>query len=168
VAGQDPVAAVLEYATRRISLHPDIQVRLHHEIMTSLPNGNEEWTSAMVDALPFLNAIVLEGLRLVDTIGSYQRRVVPLGGCTIEGFYLPAGVSLGCGPRVRDKLFSEKLTVLLFTRPSCLPSRISSTARLPSLPTRKPSTQTAGSWIRIPTKFRTSLSGRSPADREDV
>lgn len=93
MAGQDPVAAVLEYATRRISLHPDIQVRLHQEIMTSLPNGNKEWTSAMVDALPFLNAIVLEGMRLVDTIGSYQRRVVPSGGCTIEGFYLPAGVS---------------------------------------------------------------------------
>lgn len=93
-AGQDPVPAVLEYITRRISLHPDIQDRLHQEVVSSLPSSNEDWTFAMVDALPFLNALVLEGLRLVDTIESYQRRVVPAGGCMIEGFHLPAGVSM--------------------------------------------------------------------------
>ncbi len=51
----------------------------------------------MVDVLPYLHAVVLEGVRLVDTIDSYQRRVIPKGGCMIEGYYLPAGVSFFSG-----------------------------------------------------------------------
>ena len=47
----------------------------------------------MIDSLSYVNAVVMEGLRLVDTISSYQTRVVPKGGCVISGCYLPAGVS---------------------------------------------------------------------------
>ena len=49
---------------------------------------------AMIDALPYLNAVVMEGLRLVDTIASYETRVVPSGGCMIEGYFIPAGVRI--------------------------------------------------------------------------
>ena len=79
---------------RRISLHPDVQARLRQELRDSLPSQAEERTYAAIDALPYLNAVMMEGLRLVDTIESYQRRIVPKGGCVIEGYYLPAGVCL--------------------------------------------------------------------------
>lgn len=92
-AGQDPIPAVLEYTTHQISLHWDVQARLRQELTSLLPPWNEARTYAMVDTLPYLNAVVLEGLRLVDTIESYQRRVVPKNGCVVEGYYLPAGVS---------------------------------------------------------------------------
>ncbi len=46
----------------------------------------------LLDSLPYLNAVLMEGLRLVDTILSYETRLVPAGGCVIEGYHLPAGV----------------------------------------------------------------------------
>ena len=46
----------------------------------------------MIDTLSYVNAVVMEGLRLVDTISSYQTRVVPKGGCMTCGYFLPAGV----------------------------------------------------------------------------
>ena len=52
----------------------------------------EERLFAVTDSLPYLNAVTMEGLRLVDTISSYQTRTVPKGGCTISGYFLPAGV----------------------------------------------------------------------------
>ena len=50
----------------------------------------------MIDSLSYLNAVIMEALRLVDTISSYQTRVVPKGGCVISGHYLPAGVCMAC------------------------------------------------------------------------
>jgi hypothetical protein len=47
---------------------------------------------ADLDKLPYLNAVIMEGLRLVYTINFYQPRVVPKGGCTVEDIYLPGGV----------------------------------------------------------------------------
>ena len=84
---------VLEFILRKLSMHPHMQARLQAELYESLPHGIEESTFAAIDALPFLNAVLLESLRLVDTIESCQSRVVPKGGCMIEGYYLPEGVS---------------------------------------------------------------------------
>lgn len=47
----------------------------------------------MIDELPFLNAVIMESLRLVDTISSYQTRIVPPIGCKLSGYYIPGGVS---------------------------------------------------------------------------
>ena len=64
------------------------------ELLTSLPLSAQDRTFAMIDSLSYVNAVVMEGLRLVDTISSYQTRVVPKGGCVISGYHLPAGVSI--------------------------------------------------------------------------
>ena len=92
VAGQDAVPAALEFIFRQISKHPDVQSKLRLELLTSLPLSADDRTFAMIDTLSYLNAVVMEGLRLVDTISSYQTRIVPKGGCVISGHYLPAGV----------------------------------------------------------------------------
>ena len=92
VAGHDSVPAALEFLVRKISEHPDVQAHLQHELRSSLPHSASERTMPMLDSLPYLNAVLMEGLRLVDTILSYETRLVPAGGCVIEGYYLPAGV----------------------------------------------------------------------------
>lgn len=46
----------------------------------------------MIDDLSYLNAVVMECLRVVDTISSYQTRTVPKGGCKLSGYYIPADV----------------------------------------------------------------------------
>lgn len=79
--------------TRTLSLHPKVQSKLRIELLTSVPLDAKDRTFAMIDSLPYLNAVIMECLRLVDTISSYQTRVVPPGGCVISGYFLPAGVS---------------------------------------------------------------------------
>jgi cytochrome P450 len=47
--------------------------------------------SSKFDELPFLDAVVMEGLRCFPPIPMSLPRYVPSGGRTIEGYYLPAG-----------------------------------------------------------------------------
>lgn len=79
--------------TRTLSLHPKVQSRLRVELLSSVPLDAKDRTFAMIDNLPYLNAVIMESLRLVNTISSYQTRVVPPGGCVISGYFLPASVS---------------------------------------------------------------------------
>lgn len=92
MAGQDAVPAALEFIIRQLSARPEIQSQLRAELLTAVPLASADRNYAMIDDLPYLNAVVMESLRLVDTISSYQTRVVPKGGCEISGYYIPAGV----------------------------------------------------------------------------
>ena len=93
VAGQDAVSAVLEFIVRQLSIHQDVQSCLRLELLTSVSRQSEESNFATIDKLVYLNAVVMESLRLVDTVSSYQTRLVPKGGCIISGTFLPGGVS---------------------------------------------------------------------------
>lgn len=92
MAGQDAVPAALEFIIRQLSSRPEIQSHLRAELLTEVPLVAADRTYPMIGNLPYLNAVVMESLRLVDTISSYQTRVVPKGGCEISGYYIPAGV----------------------------------------------------------------------------
>lgn len=94
VAGQDAVPAVLEFILRQLSIHQDVQSRLRLELLTSVSFNRENSDFATIDKLMYLNAVVMESLRLVDTVSSYQTRVVPKEGCIVSGTFLPAGVSI--------------------------------------------------------------------------
>ncbi|KAL9614004.1 MAG: hypothetical protein Q9167_001484 [Letrouitia subvulpina] len=98
VAGQDAVPAALEFMIKQLSLHPDIQSKLRLELLTSLPSATEDRTFPMIESLPYLNAVVMESLRIVDTISSYQTRIVPPGGCVIAGYSIPAGTTIASQP----------------------------------------------------------------------
>lgn len=97
---------------RRISDRPDVQSRLHSELLEILPYDAGDRTFTTIDSLPYLNAVIMEGLRLVDTISSYQTRKVPKGGCVISGHLLPAGVCI-CTllEIIVSRLHGSKLTV---------------------------------------------------------
>lgn len=79
-------------------------LRIH---ISSLPLSAEDRTFAMIDSLSYVNAVVMEGLRLVNTISSYQTRVVPKGGCVVADHYLPAGVSISPPFLSCDRICSE-------------------------------------------------------------
>lgn len=99
VAGQDAVSAVLEFIVRQLSIHQDVQSHLQLELLTSVSPNREENDLATTEKLAYLNAVVMESLRLVDTVSSYQTRVVPQGGCILSGTFLPGGVSIQQAPR---------------------------------------------------------------------
>ena len=39
----------------------------------------------------------------IETIETYQRRLVPSGGCTIEGYYLPEGTVVSTQPPLMNR-----------------------------------------------------------------
>lgn len=51
---------------------------------------------ASFDKLPYLDAVVMEGLRCFPAIPMSLPRYVPAGGRTIDGFFLPGGTTVSC------------------------------------------------------------------------
>ena len=49
-----------------------------------------------LDALPYLDAVVTEGLRCFPAIPMSLPRRVPAGGRTVDGFVLPEGTTVSC------------------------------------------------------------------------
>ena len=49
-----------------------------------------------LDDLPYLDAVIKEGLRCFPPIPMSQPRYVPTGGRTIDGYFIPAGAIVSC------------------------------------------------------------------------
>lgn len=96
-AGHETSAIALTYLYYEVSRNPEMQDRLYDEICTLQsdlkwplsPDTPDQWelpSAKDIDALPFLNALVLETLRLHAPIPGIQPRITPS---------IPGGVSLG-------------------------------------------------------------------------
>lgn len=94
----DAIACVLEALMHYLSPLPEVQEQLRQELHENLPAAPELRSYAVIDSLPYLNACLQEALRLTETIESYQPRVVPAGGRSIEGYFLPEGTIVSSHP----------------------------------------------------------------------
>ena len=157
VAGQDAVSAALEYTVRQLSKHADFQSRLRLELLSSLSLDEQEGSMAMIDSLPYLNAVLMESLRTVDTVSSYQTRVVPKGGCSISGYFLPEGVSS------LVKLILGAFLVTYFFRPSSHANHTSSIGCPTCSPTQTTLTPRDGYFLKKTTKHCQSIYGLTRA-----
>lgn len=54
----------------------------------------EDITLSALQQLPFLNAVISEGLRICNPVSGGLLRIVPRGGATVCGYFLPEGVSI--------------------------------------------------------------------------
>ncbi|KAI0693841.1 cytochrome P450 [Cerioporus squamosus] len=73
-----------------------VQRRLHQELV--------ENPSAPLDDLPYLDAVVKEGLRVWSPIPMSFPRVVPQGGRVVDGVALPGGTIVSCQPYTMHRL----------------------------------------------------------------
>ncbi|RSL54828.1 hypothetical protein CEP54_009700 [Fusarium duplospermum] len=113
LAGHETTGMVLTYATWHLSRSPDLQEQLRSEILSigsslklfqsssaeAHDSGNTMSDSSLpdlkaLDALPLLNAIVMETLRLHAPIPGPQPRDTPKDGCSIAGYHIPGGVRI--------------------------------------------------------------------------
>ncbi|KAJ4221049.1 hypothetical protein NW759_007117 [Fusarium solani] len=113
LAGHETTGMVLTYATWHLSRSPDLQEQLRSEIISIGPSlklgrsstvevnnpGNTTSDPSLpdlkvLDALPLLNAIVMETLRLHAPIPGPQPRDTPKDGCNIAGYHIPGGVRI--------------------------------------------------------------------------
>jgi hypothetical protein len=105
-ASREAIGNTMVYLTYELSRSPRMQASLRAELLGLSPNitldpSLDDLPSPRdLDALPFLQAIVQETLRLHTSTPSPQTRVVPRGGAVIDGYVIPGGVRVSTASKV--------------------------------------------------------------------
>jgi cytochrome P450 len=92
-AGSDTTAITLSAVLYYLCCNPEMMRKLRAEL-DSHTSGGEALTFQKVQSLPYLQAVIKEALRMHPATGFTMPRIVPAGGCTIAGRFIPAGVSI--------------------------------------------------------------------------
>jgi cytochrome P450 len=98
-AGTDTTATALTGWTYFLCTHPNVYTRLVTEVREAFETITDiKWER--VRELQYLTATLNEALRLFPPSPASQQRVVPKGGATIDGYYVPAGTTVAVPPWV--------------------------------------------------------------------
>lgn len=87
IAGSDTTSNTLTYLVWSVCRHPSIKKQLLAELSTL----SEDFTDGDLKALPYLNRVIDETLRLYSAAPGGLPRVVPEGGATFGEHWLPGG-----------------------------------------------------------------------------
>ena len=106
-ASREGNGIILTYAMHNLSLQPSLQRELRRELellSQSIQEAREAKAFSVsslqdIDRLPLLDAIVKETMRLHPPTPGPQRRIVPPGGVTVDGFFVPADTIIGTSQR---------------------------------------------------------------------
>ena len=88
VGGSESVTTALTGTINYLLREPSKLEVLTNEVRSAFPD-EEKINSAALTRLPYLNAVLQEGLRLCPTIPDGMRRQVPKGGAVVAGHFLP-------------------------------------------------------------------------------
>lgn len=103
VAGSETTSTVLSGITNSLIRYPKVLAKLVTEIRETFPR-EEEITMATTKHLRYLNACISEGLRLHTPTPGGMPRIVPAGGGSVNGRWLPENVSQTRRPRRLPKI----------------------------------------------------------------
>jgi cytochrome P450 len=111
-AGADTTAISLRSMFYYLCKNPRCYLRVVDEIdaMDSAGELSEIVTFAESNQMKYLQACMKEAMRLHPAVGMLLERIVPEGGATISGKYIPQGTIIGANPWVlaRDqKVYGE-------------------------------------------------------------
>lgn len=108
LGGSETTATTLSCIIYYLVKNPEIKLRLQAEIRTRYQHYSEI-NSSTAQHLPYLKAVILEGLRIFPPVPFALPRVVPEGGDSVDGCFIPEGVSLSplmAKERVEERGFS--------------------------------------------------------------
>ncbi|KAL4875056.1 cytochrome P450 [Aspergillus karnatakaensis] len=108
LAGSDSTAVVIRTAFYNLLTHPAHLLKLRAELTSasaSLPTGFSKPYPSYKEIcdLPYLDAVVLEALRMHPPFALPFERVVPTGGISIGGEFFPEGTVLGMSAYVVNR-----------------------------------------------------------------
>lgn len=99
-AGQETTASTLASITFHLLADPSILKKLKQELATSFPDPDARPTAAQLERLPYLSAIIQEGLRCHPAVSGRMQRIAPDENLvyhdpsTKEYWVIPTGVSV--------------------------------------------------------------------------
>ncbi|KXN74267.1 cytochrome P450 [Conidiobolus coronatus NRRL 28638] len=94
-AGMETTAVALIWTFYLLGKNPQVYEKLVDELVTAFPDKNTKISYDMCKDLPYLTAVIHESLRVKSPAGVVLPRVVPEGGATICGHFLPEGTVVG-------------------------------------------------------------------------
>ncbi|PYH78029.1 monooxygenase [Aspergillus uvarum CBS 121591] len=97
-AGSETTATALTGTIQYLLRNPHTLAKLQAEVRGSLRSADEAMSIAHTTTLPYLSAVLQEGLRMCPPAPSIRPRLVPAGGALISGGFVPAGTSVGIPP----------------------------------------------------------------------
>ncbi|KAL5334118.1 cytochrome P450 [Aspergillus crustosus] len=97
-AGSDTTATTIRTATLFLITNPQVFTKLRAELDQAVDNGQVSTpiiTYEQAQALPYLQACVQENLRIWPPVVGLMQKVVPAGGDTLHGKFIPEGTQIG-------------------------------------------------------------------------
>ncbi|KAI1348872.1 benzoate 4-monooxygenase cytochrome P450 [Xylaria sp. FL0043] len=97
IAGSDTTSTALSTLLYYLLKHPAAMARLTDEIRNSFQRYDEITYNSTLP-LPYLRAALLETMRIYPPVPMGLPRIVPEGGDTVDGVFLPGGVTVSTNP----------------------------------------------------------------------
>lgn len=92
IAGSDTTATALSTILYFLTRHPQQLHRLEEEVRAAF-DDESQMTDSVLQSLPYLCAVIEEGLRMFPPTAFGLPRISPNGGATVDGHFIPSGVS---------------------------------------------------------------------------
>lgn len=130
----DTISVALTNSFYYLTKYPAIYQKLQAILDAEFPGGETDWSYTKAKALPYLDAIIHETLRLRPSVPSGLPRTTPAGGLQIDEVFIPGGINVSIptyaiqrDPRYWDnplefvperweKLSLEKMPFMPFTK----------------------------------------------------
>ncbi|OCT52775.1 pisatin demethylase [Cladophialophora carrionii] len=93
LAGSDTTAGSIRATMLHLLTNPPVLAKLLAEIQSA--DISDPIQDSEARKLPYLQAVIKEGLRIHPPVTGLQSKVVPPGGDTLNGYYVPAGTRIG-------------------------------------------------------------------------
>jgi cytochrome P450 len=90
-ASADTTGNAMTVAAYQVVSNPEIYKKVRRELEAEFPDPNERLDFVRLETLPYLSAVIKEGLRLSFGVPGRLPRDVPDGGATFNGVFIPAG-----------------------------------------------------------------------------
>ncbi|OBR03158.1 Benzoate 4-monooxygenase cytochrome p450 [Colletotrichum higginsianum IMI 349063] len=97
IAGSETTATALSCVTYYLQKSPESLHRLREEVRGYFKSF-DDIDDASATGLPFLNAVILEGMRMYPPLPFPLPRIVPCDGGTIDGYFVPGGTVVSTNP----------------------------------------------------------------------